>query len=746
MVGWVQKINEVRAHIARRPIMFAFAAMLAAGAVIVTTTSPISARNASLTAQIENRQALYNQLMANANYLDQAAIDLRRMSIRDNETPYHRYFASLNDLRWSITPANTPFLDDVGRAQALSQVAALGEAGEDYARSVRDLRAAYGGASAAETVMAADAAEASYRALRDRVLAFKSAISASHSAGLATRAQAAERSRLQADLIFDGLLLCCLGLLAFFMAARRRAVLLLAETRNGRATLDAVVDGALNGVVMIDESGTIELFSPSAARIFDCGASQGLGSPFARFLEPGVAHRHRALFNASGRHSRRKVAFQRVVEARRWNGAPFPMHLAVSQTTIGGSRKFVLIVRDISQEVAQSNKLEAALEEAQAASRAKTEFLTVMSHELRTPLNGVLGMAAALSSGPLAIPQREMVETILSSGRHLLGLLNDLLDLSSVEAGEMTLSPRVFDMETLLTEALGPHADQAAQKGLVFSVNVDPAALGSAFADPRRLRQVIGNLASNAVKFTDAGEVVVYVERPSDLVLRISVSDTGIGFDAATKARLFTDFEQADRSLTRRFGGSGLGLAISRHLVGLMDGAIGCDSRPGEGSRFWFEIKAPVAAAQPPVVDEPDVAATPPQESLRVLCVDDNAVNRRVIGVLLAPLGADVSYAENGAEAVEAHARGQFDVILMDLQMPVMDGIAATRAIRAAERRAGRPGTRIVAVSANCMPSQVSDCMAAGMDAHVAKPVQIEILYAAMKSGEAGDAEAVSVA
>jgi PAS domain S-box-containing protein len=518
---------------------------------------------------------------------------------------------------------------------------------------------------------------------------------------------------------------------------------LLAETRNGRATLDAVVDGALNGVVMIDERGVIELFSPSAARIFDCGASQAIGASFARFLDPDVAHRHRSLFNASGRRARREVAFQRVVEARRWNGAAFPIHLAVSETTIGGLRKFVLVMRDISGEVAQSRRLEAALHEAQAASEAKSEFLTVMSHELRTPLNGVLGMATALSSGPLAIPQREMVETIQSSGRHLLGLLNDLLDLSAVEAREMTLSPQVFDMQTLLTEALGPHADQAAQKGVEFGVNVDPAALGSAFADPRRLRQVIGNLASNAIKFTERGEVVVYVERPSDAVLRISISDTGIGFDSATKARLFADFEQADRSLTRRFGGSGLGLAISRHVVGLMDGMIGCDSRPGEGSRFWFEIKAPVAAAEP-AATEP-AAAEPPQD-VRVLCVDDNAVNRRVIGVLLAPLGCDVAYAENGAEAVEAHARGHFDVILMDLQMPVMDGLEAARAIRAAERQTGRPRTRIVAVSANCMPTQVQDCMAAGMDAHVAKPVQMEILFAAMSPSQSQAGSAASVA
>jgi PAS domain S-box-containing protein len=744
VVGWVQYIDRVRAHIARRPIMFALAAMLVAGAMLVTTTSPISARNDALTAQIAQRQALYDRLMVNASAVDQAAIELRRMATRDSETPYHRYFAALNDLRWSITPANTPFLDDAGRAQALSQVAALGEAGEDYTHAVRDLRASYGARDTVETVRAAEAAEGAYRALRDRTRSFKAAITASHNAGLAARADAAERARRQEDLIFDGLLLCCLGLLAFFMAARRRAVLLLAETRNGRATLDAVVDGALNGVVMIDEDGVIELFSPSAERIFDCGASQALGASFTRFLDPRVVHRHRSLFKASGRRNPRAVAFQRVVEARRWNGAALPIHLAVSETTIGGARKFVLIVRDMTREVAQSKALEAALEQAQAASRAKTEFLTVMSHELRTPLNGVLGMAAALSSGPLAIPQREMVETILSSGRHLLGLLNDLLDLSSVETGEMSLTPQVFDMETLLGEALGPHADQAAQKGLEFSVNVDPAALGCAFADPRRLRQVIGNLASNAVKFTDRGEVVVYVERPSDTVLRVSISDTGVGFDAATKTRLFADFEQADRSLTRRFGGSGLGLAISRHLVGLMDGTIGCDSRPGEGSRFWFEIKAPVA--EPQAAAE-GAAPAPPPENLRVLCVDDNPVNRRVIGVLLAPLGADVAYAENGQEAVEAHAHGHFDVILMDLQMPVMDGMAATRAIRAAERQAGRPRTRIVAVSANCMPTQVQDCMAAGMDAHVPKPVMMEVLFAAMiPSQSEGEASEVSVA
>jgi signal transduction histidine kinase/AmiR/NasT family two-component response regulator len=398
---------------------------------------------------------------------------------------------------------------------------------------------------------------------------------------------------------------------------------------------------------------------------------------------------------------------------------------------LGGLLLFALALAAIG--VRQTRKAGQALQAAEAANNAKSQFLTVMSHEIRTPLNGVLGMAGALKTETLTQPQHEMVDTIVASGGLLLGLLNDLLDLSRIEAGRFELAPSDFDLGQLIAEVTSLYAGGAREKGLAFEVEL-PRELARAYhGDGARLRQVVGNLLGNAVKFTDHGGVALKVARAGGEdetpVLRFEVKDTGVGFDQSVKDRLFREFEQADASISRRFGGSGLGLSICRRMVRLMGGEIGCDSRPGEGSLFWFTIALPHAAsapAQQAAGEEVDIS------SMRILLADDNPTNRRVCQALLSPLQVELVMAEDGAQAVTAYEGGRFDLVLMDMQMPVMDGLAAARAIRAFEAQAGLPRTPILAMTANAMGHHIRACEEAGMDGHVSKPLQTERLYAAL--------------
>jgi two-component system, sensor histidine kinase len=368
---------------------------------------------------------------------------------------------------------------------------------------------------------------------------------------------------------------------------------------------------------------------------------------------------------------------------------------------------------------------------AAGANAAKSTFLATMSHEIRTPLNGVLGMAQAMAGDKLSRVQRDRLSVIHQSGEALLAILNDVLDLSKIEAGKLDLEQIEFDLADVVRGAYSAFTALANKKGLSFAVDIDQAR-GRYMGDPTRLRQVLYNLISNALKFTDAGEVRVTARRHGEM-LEISVADTGVGISPEGMARLFTKFEQEDSSTTRRFGGTGLGLAICRELAQLMGGEMSVESEVGQGSRFI--LRAPlkrIGDERPPA----DYAPPPPSErqalGLRVLAAEDNAVNQLVLKTLLHQLGVEPVVVDCGEAAIEAWERQDWDVILMDIQMPDMDGITATARIRQRERETRRARTPIVALTANAMSHHIEQYLAAGMDAHVSKPIQAMTLFDAL--------------
>jgi signal transduction histidine kinase/ActR/RegA family two-component response regulator len=395
-------------------------------------------------------------------------------------------------------------------------------------------------------------------------------------------------------------------------------------------------------------------------------------------------------------------------------------HEAFSTPDGGG----VTVLTDITEQHETTRALAEAKDSAEAANRAKSQFLANMSHEIRTPLNGVLGVADVLASTDLTPQQRELVGVIQTSGSLLNALLTDLLDLARVEAGAADLRPEPASLAEIAGSVRSLYAARADQKGLTLRLEIGPEAGGRVACDALRLRQVLGNLVSNAVKFTEAGGVTIRLSRRGDRV-RFAVSDTGPGFDDALKATLFGRFQQADDSSTRRHGGAGLGLAICKEYVGLMGGALDCESRPGQGSTFEFTLNLPLIDDAPMVLMETLPTTTADPGRFRVLVVDDNAINRQVLSLILDAAGIEHASAEDGRQGLEAAMTGDFDAVLMDIQMPVMDGFEATRRIRGWEAAAGRARMPIFIVSANCLQEHVDAGLAAGADGHVSKPVSV---------------------
>jgi signal transduction histidine kinase/ActR/RegA family two-component response regulator len=385
---------------------------------------------------------------------------------------------------------------------------------------------------------------------------------------------------------------------------------------------------------------------------------------------------------------------------------------------------------------AVENEREAAL-----ANAAKSTFLATISHEIRTPLNGVIGMAQAMAADELTPRQRERLTVIRRSGEALTDTLNDVLDLSKIEAGHLELDHAPFELEEVLQGTQAVFSPSAAEKRLILKLDIEPEAAGAYRGDPARLRQMVYNLVSNAVKFTARGEVRVHAARWGDL-LRIAVSDTGPGIAPHDQARLFRKFEQLDASATRTHGGAGLGLAICRELCELMGGAIAVESALGVGSTFTVALPLE-RLSQSPQRAEPCSAPSPehePADGLRILAAEDNPVNQTVLQALLGPVGLDPVIVGDGAQAVEAWSRGGWDLVLMDIQMPVMDGLAAVREIRRREQAAGLPRTPILALTANALAHQVAEVREAGMDGHVSKPIEVAKLFEAIAAATAGAA------
>lgn len=402
-------------------------------------------------------------------------------------------------------------------------------------------------------------------------------------------------------------------------------------------------------------------------------------------------------------------------------GVVFLLFVAAS-VTLRSYREGIATARALAE---RRDEAEAAKRAAQTANEAKSTFLAMMSHELRTPLNGVLGMAQMLTLTKLDERQRQCVEVISSSGSALLLLLNDILDLSKVEAGKLRIEAVSFELRPLIEGAAALWAPAAAEKGVELRVELPASAPEWVTGDPTRLRQVLTNLLSNAIKFTDQGFVTLSATYDAQ-ELAFEVTDSGIGISPDAIGALFQDFSQAEAATSRKFGGTGLGLSISRKLCRMMGGDLFVRSTEGEGSTFYGSVSLPEASPAEQSARTYDDALPP----LRILAVDDNATNRTVVRTLLEALGAEVTLADNGAEALEALRSEAFDLVLMDVNMPVMGGVEALKAIR--QGAAGRKDIPVIALTADAMAGHRDQYMADGFDEHLGKPIQIDELMSAI--------------
>ena len=432
--------------------------------------------------------------------------------------------------------------------------------------------------------------------------------------------------------------------------------------------------------------------------------------------------------------------FENEYRVMRRDGAPRWLRTqACVASTANGQRRLTGVAIDISKEKEMVLRLEQACADAEAATRAKSEFLANMSHEIRTPMNGITGTISLLRDSGATEEQREHFDTIQNCGDTLLQLINDILDLSKIEAGKLTLEQIAFSPEMLVQDTVAVISPTAQAKGLKVFQRCGPDLPQAVLGDPLRLRQILLNLLSNAVKFTEFGDVSVElsaVNRGSDSVeLQFTVRDTGIGISPDVQKSVFEPFMQADSSTTRRYGGTGLGLSISRRLISLMDGRMEIESEPGRGTCFRVFVTLQATTDRVGLRGSSEERILPAKRSLRILLAEDNGINQRVARLLLEKMGHIVDVVADGKQAVVAVGSDVYDLVLMDCQMPVMDGYAATRAIRQLKLSNRIP---IIAMTANAMPEDRRRCADAGMDDYVSKPISIAHLQNAIAAASTG--------
>jgi len=492
--------------------------------------------------------------------------------------------------------------------------------------------------------------------------------------------------------------------------------------------LTATLQNITQGIMMVDAEGEVPVLNQRAIALLDLPAELVQMNPSFRdivqwqvdngeFGPPGRVDPAVLRFLETGDLASQNANFERT----RPNGVV--LELRTERLPDGGA---VRTFTDITERRRTERALAAARDAAEAAGRARSEFLAVMSHEIRTPMNGIIGVAGLLQDMPLGGTEKHYVRIILDSGQHLLQLINDILDFSRLDAGRLDLEEQAFDVREVLRDSIELLSAEATAKGLPLGLDVADEVPARAVGDAHRLRQVLLNLIGNGIKFTAAGTVRVGVRllRGEGATVRLgfSVIDTGIGIAPEALGKLFTEFTQVDSSISRRFGGSGLGLAICRRLVERMGGTIGVESVPGAGSTFQFDVlltlpRGDVVRKVPPMAASAVVTIT----ARRVLIAEDNATNRLVATRMLERMGHRVEAVENGRDAVAAVQRGGFDLVLMDVMMPEMDGLAATEAIRALSGALGR--IPIIGLTANAMVADQERCLAAGMTHFETKPI-----------------------
>jgi PAS domain S-box-containing protein len=516
-----------------------------------------------------------------------------------------------------------------------------------------------------------------------------------------------------------------------------------------------IIESAPDGMLVVDRHGMIILCNPRAEEVFGYEPGELAGINVDR-LAPSRIHadhpKMREAFIAEG--GARAMCAGYDIKGVRKDGSTFPIEVGLSQLPdLGGRGACVCVsVRDISASKEAEDAIRKAMELAESATKMKSDFLANMSHEIRTPMNAIIGMAHLVLDTELDHKQRDYVKKIHSSGQHLMGIINDILDFSKIEAGMMAVEQVNFELEQVLENMVGLVYEKAASKGLELLFDIGADVPRELVGDPLRIGQILINYANNAVKFTEQGSITLGVnvieQSGSEVLLRFEVKDTGIGLTGSQIARLFQSFQQADAATTRKYGGTGLGLAISKNLAELMGGIVGVESEPGQGSTFWFTARLGIGLAgqyspaaghdspggqleQSPVETDNAATGTGLQyiQGAQVLLVEDNELNQEVSAALLNHAGMVVDLAVDGAEAVKMVRQTDYDVVLMDMQMPVMDGLTATREIRKDPRFNALP---IIAMTANAMSSDRELCIEAGMNDYVAKPIDPEALVAAL--------------
>ncbi|SER53662.1 PAS domain S-box-containing protein [Tranquillimonas rosea] len=532
--------------------------------------------------------------------------------------------------------------------------------------------------------------------------------------------------------LVGGLALIALTLLRLYRLSETRA----REIREAGRRMQTIVETSLDAIVVCDAEGRILELNGSGRRMFGFDPGEAIGQPALSLLFPDedIAARREDTLRFLAENRRPAPRERRLeLQGRSRSGRAFPVEISVDRAEGADGGIYVAYLRDISHRKAAEDALTHARDRALAGERTKAEFLAVMSHEMRTPLNGLLGTLQLIRDTELDPRQAELVDAMHRSGTILLDLVNDVLDLSKLEAGKMQLEERVFDVSRLLDGVVDVAAPIAARNGTELSWTWMGAAPPRMAGDPRRLRQVLLKLVGNAAKFTKGGSVRIECACPSDGsdLTRFTVTDTGIGISAAALRRIFNDFETLDTSRARQVGGTGLGLGIVRRLVALMEGEIEASSTPGAGSRFVVGVPLRRATAPDPATAPVPAADTAAPQPLSVLLVEDNEINRFVARGLLEAEGHTVTEAVDGADGVARADATRFDVILMDISMPVMDGQEAARRIRSGGgASAGNP---IVAVTAHALPEDVPLFHKAGMAAYLSKPIERKALSALLR-------------